>query len=209
MSENNLSARIRELRAKHGLTLEQVAQQVGVGRSTVRKWETGLIENMRRDKIAKLAAALHTTPGYLMGWSDESETSFPDNILPMPRMKEWKVLGGTACGDPLYKDLGDETILAPEDIDADYVFRCVGDSMINARIFDGDIVFVKTDVAVEDGQIAVVRIDEEYTLKRIFHGPDYLELRSENPTHPIRIIRGDQVNAEIVGRAVYFLSRVV
>ena len=127
----------------------------------------------------------------------------------MPRMKEWKVLGGTACGDPLYKDLGDETILAPDDIDADYVFRCVGDSMINARIFDGDIVFVKTDVSVDDGQIAVVRIDEEYTLKRIFHGPDYLELRSENPTHPTRIIRGEQVNAEIVGRAVYFLSRVV
>lgn len=135
--------------------------------------------------------------------------SLPENIQPMPRMKEWKVLGGTACGDPLYKDLGDETILAPDDIDADYVFRCVGDSMINARIFDGDIVFVKTDVSVDDGQIAVVRIDEEYTLKRIFHGPDYLELRSENPTHPTRIIRGEQVNAEIVGRAVYFLSRVV
>lgn len=73
MSENNLSQRIRDLRAKHGLTLEQVAQQVGVGKSTVRKWETGMIENMRRDKIAKLAAALHTTPAYLMGWDDDPE----------------------------------------------------------------------------------------------------------------------------------------
>ena len=70
MSENELSRKIRDLRALHGLTLEQVAQQVGVGRSTIRKWETGMIENMRRDKIAKLAAALHTTPGYLMGWED-------------------------------------------------------------------------------------------------------------------------------------------
>lgn len=70
MSENDLSRKIRDLRALHGLTLEQVAQQVGVGRSTIRKWETGMIENMRRDKIAKLAAALHTTPGYLMGWED-------------------------------------------------------------------------------------------------------------------------------------------
>ena len=68
MSENELSRKIRDLRALHGLTLEQVAQQVGVGRSTIRKWETGMIENMRRDKIAKLATALHTTPGYLMGW---------------------------------------------------------------------------------------------------------------------------------------------
>lgn len=70
MSENELSRKIKDLRALHRLTLEQVAQQVGVGRSTIRKWETGMIENMRRDKIAKLAAALHTTPGYLMGWED-------------------------------------------------------------------------------------------------------------------------------------------
>lgn len=73
MSENDLSAKIRDLRAKHNLTLEQVAQQVGVGRSTVRKWETGLIANMRRDKIEKLAKALHTSPGYLMGWEDDTE----------------------------------------------------------------------------------------------------------------------------------------
>lgn len=75
MSENDLSRKIRDLRALHGLTLEQVAQQVGVGRSTIRKWETGMIENMRRDKIAKLAAALHTTPGYLMGWEDSAPRS--------------------------------------------------------------------------------------------------------------------------------------
>ena len=75
MSENELSRKIRDLRALHGLTLEQVAQQVGVGRSTIRKWETGMIENMRRDKIAKLAAALHTTPGYLMGWEESPNIS--------------------------------------------------------------------------------------------------------------------------------------
>jgi transcriptional regulator with XRE-family HTH domain len=75
LSENELSRKIRDLRALHGLTLEQVAQQVGVGRSTIRKWETGMIENMRRDKIAKLAAALHTTPGYLMGWEDNPAPS--------------------------------------------------------------------------------------------------------------------------------------
>ena len=72
MAENDLSRKIKDLRALHGLTLEQIAQQVGVGRSTVRKWETGQIENMRRDKIAKLAAALHTTPEYLMGWNPAS-----------------------------------------------------------------------------------------------------------------------------------------
>ncbi|MBR2311297.1 MAG: helix-turn-helix transcriptional regulator [Oscillospiraceae bacterium] len=72
---------MRDLRAKYGLTLEQVAQQVGVGKSTVRKWETGFIENMRRDKIAKLAMALHTTPDYLMGWSD-TPTLTPHGTTP-------------------------------------------------------------------------------------------------------------------------------
>lgn len=67
----DISDRIKYLRNKHHLTLEDVGKAVGVGKSTVRKWETGMIENMRRDKIAKLAEALHTTPGYLMGWTDD------------------------------------------------------------------------------------------------------------------------------------------
>lgn len=82
MSENDLSRKIKDLRAQLGLTLEQVAQQVGVGKSTVRKWETGFIENMRRDKIAKLAVALHTTPAYLMGWSDNPA---PSTVTVLPR----------------------------------------------------------------------------------------------------------------------------
>ena len=67
MSEG-MAQRIKELRHRRGLTLEQVAEVVGVGKSTVRKWETGMIANMRRDKIADLAKALGTTPAYLMGW---------------------------------------------------------------------------------------------------------------------------------------------
>ena len=70
MSEYDISQKIRDLRARYNLTLEQVAQRVGVGKSTIRKWETGMIENMRRDKIAKLAEALYTSPAYLMGWEE-------------------------------------------------------------------------------------------------------------------------------------------
>lgn len=69
--EEGMAQRIRTLRQEKGLTLEQVAEVVGVGRSTVRKWETGMIANMRRDKIADLAKALGTTPAYLMGWKEE------------------------------------------------------------------------------------------------------------------------------------------
>ena len=71
--EEGMAQRIKALRLEKGLNLEQVADVVGVGRSTVRKWETGMIANMRRDKIADLAKALGTTPAYLMGW-DEEET---------------------------------------------------------------------------------------------------------------------------------------
>ena len=75
MSDSDMAKRIKELRLSLGLTLEEVANQVGVGKSTVRKWETGIIANMKRDKIAALAKALHTTPGYLMGWTDEQAIS--------------------------------------------------------------------------------------------------------------------------------------
>lgn len=70
MSNSDIGKHIRQLRDKHELTLEQVGNRVGVGKSTVRKWETGEIANMRRDKIDKLAEALHTSPAFLMGWTD-------------------------------------------------------------------------------------------------------------------------------------------
>ena len=70
MPTNDMASKIKYLRSLYGLTLEDVATVVGVGKSTVRKWETGMIANMRRDKIALLAEALHTTPAYLMGWEE-------------------------------------------------------------------------------------------------------------------------------------------
>ena len=168
MADSEMSEKIHQLRTSQGLTLEQVAQEVGVGKSTVRKWETGLIANMRRDKIASLAKALHTTPAYLMGWEENQAPEKSDSpLLPLPRMKQWEVIGATACGSPLHKEMA-ETVLAPADIDADRVFRCVGDSMVGAHIFDGDLVFVKAGAEVEDGKIGVVRVGEEYTLKRIY-----------------------------------------
>lgn len=74
----NMAERIKYLRKTKGLTLEDIASNVGVGKSTVRKWETGMIANMRRDKIASLADALGTTPEYLMGWSKENS---PDELV--------------------------------------------------------------------------------------------------------------------------------
>lgn len=197
--------KIKTLRKSLGLTQTELGQRVGVQKNAVSKWECGRVEDIPTSTIKLLANLFNVPASYLI---DDDASPVTSPLLPLPRMKRWQVLGGTACGQPLFKPLEDASVLAPADIDADFVFQCVGDSMINARIFDGDIVFIKED-EVPDGQIGVVRIGEEYTLKRIYHGTDYLELRSENPMYPPIIIRGEQENAEIVGRAVQFLSRVI
>lgn len=204
----NISQKIYKLRIQKDMTQAEVAKIAGVSDKAVSAWESGK-RDPKIKAIQNLCTYFHLD---LNAFIDEQIEDFvpmlPDNITPMPQMKKWKVLGGTACGEPIFRELEDETVLAPADIDADFVFRCIGDSMINARIFDGDIVFVKSG-PVENGQIGVVRVGEEYTLKRIYHGPDYLELRAENPMYPAQIIRGEQENAEIIGRAVQFLSRVI
>ena len=84
--EEGMAQRIKKLRQEKGLTLEQVADVVGVGKSTVRKWETGMIANMRRDKIADLAKALGTTPAYLMGWAEETDEK--ENSPSEPQLTE-------------------------------------------------------------------------------------------------------------------------
>lgn len=142
----DMSEKIKHLRTKYNMTLEEVGNAVGVGKSTVRKWETGQIANMRRDKIAILAKTLHTTPAYLMGWEDdETDINYSniDNIFKIEK-KKIPLLGEIACGEPIYADEDRESyVMCGTDIDADFCLRAKGDSMINARIMDGDIVFVK------------------------------------------------------------------
>ena len=199
--------KIKTLRKSIGLTQTELGRRVGVQKNAVSKWECGRVEDIPTSTIKQLASLFDVPASYLI--DDDAQEVHHPALSPLPRMKRWKVIGGTACGSPIHKEIEEETVLAPADIDADRVFRCIGDSMVGAHIFDGDIVFVKTGEYVEDGRIGVVRVDDEYTLKRIYRGPDYLELRSENPKYPPIIIRGEQENAEIVGKAVQFLTRVV
>lgn len=198
---------IKRLREKLGWSQEELAEKVGyTDRSSIAKIEAGKVD-LQQSKIAAFAAALSVSPAQLMG----IDNTFPSNITPLPQMREWPVLGATACGTPIHRELLEETVLAPDDIKADVVFRCVGDSMINARIFDGDAVFIRLQPEVENGQIAVVRIEDEYTLKRVYAWGDYVELRAENPKFPAIILRGEELAAnrfEIVGLAVAFLSTV-
>lgn len=209
MSANDLSAKIRDLRAKHGLTLEQVAQQVGVGRSTVRKWETGMIANMRRDKIEKLATALHTSPGYLMGWENDEDV-LPSNILPMPEMRRIPLIGSIACGAPiLAEEHIEDYVDLPRHVKADFSLTCKGDSMINARIFDGDIVYIRQQETVENGEIAAVLIGTEATLKRVRLFDDHIVLEPENPMYKPLVYWNEEMNTvRILGKAVAFTSAI-
>lgn len=217
MSEQDMAKRIKDLRTSQGMTLEQVAEKVGVGKSTVRKWETGLIANMRRDKIAALADALNTSPMYLMGWSDEInpapalDLSKFDNIYPV-KLKKFPLLGEIACGKPIFANEDRESyVLAGSDIRADFCLRAKGDSMINARILDGDIVFIRKQDMVDNGEIAAVAIGDDVTLKRVFYHPeqDLLILKAENTKYQDMIYSQNQLEqVYILGKAISFQSDV-
>nr|DAJ53807.1 MAG TPA: Repressor protein CI [Caudoviricetes sp.]DAM10669.1 MAG TPA: Repressor protein CI [Caudoviricetes sp.] len=199
-----MHARRQEL----GLTLEEVGDYVGVGKSTVRKWEHGEIENMKRDKIALLSKILKLSP--LTFITGEVEYGVPDNIVPLPKMKKIPLLGTIACGEPILATENIEALInADEDLNADFALRCKGDSMINARIFDGDIVYIREQPDVEDGEIAAVLIGEEATLKRVYKYPSKVVLRPENPLYDDMICSKEEMNeVRILGKAVAFLSAV-
>ena len=208
MGEKNMAQKIKELRLSNDLTLEQVANAVGVGKSTVRKWETGMIANMRRDKIAALAKALHTTPEYLMGWSTEIEVT---NLFRI-ETKRFRLLGNIACGEPIFaNEEMDLYVEAGANIQADFCLRASGDSMIGARIYDGDIVFIRKQEMVNDGEIAAVLIDDEATLKRVYYDREagVLQLFAENPQYKTMRFTGDDLNRiRILGKAVAFQSDI-
>ena len=205
---SDMSEKIKSLRELHGLTLEQVGNAVGVGKSTVRKWETGQIANMRRDKIASLAKVLRTTPGYLMGWEpcpSESATqpTIPDGFQPLPDMVQVPLVGRIACGEPITAEENIEDIVSvPSVWHADFTLHCEGESMM-PRIHDGDLVAIRKQPAVENGEVAAVRIDGEATLKHVYLYPTYIELRPENPAFESIIRIGEDMNTvKIEGKAV-------
>lgn len=206
--QNEMGNKIKELRLKKGLTLEEVGKKVGVGKSTVRKWETGMIANMKRDKIALIAKALDTSPSYLMGWEDDGLNI--KNILPLPKTKLIPVLGTIACGEPILAEENIETYFpADKNIKADFALKCKGDSMINARIFDGDIVYIRCQPDVEDGQIAAVLIGDEATLKKVRKVNNKLVLSPCNPLYDNLIYEGEELNKiKILGKAVAYTGLI-
>ncbi|MBO7195724.1 MAG: helix-turn-helix domain-containing protein [Clostridia bacterium] len=205
-----LSTKLRALRKEKGLSLEQVAEAIGTSRQTVHRYETGVITNIPHDKIEALARALGATPASLMGWEEDSKIATLNNIttgrITAVSAKKLPVLGNVACGEPIFAtEESDCYVSAGVDIGADFCLTARGDSMINARIFDGDLLFVKQQPSVDDGEIAVVLIDDEATVKRVYFDREnaILTLMPENPTYkPMRYMGSQLDRIRILGKVV-------
>lgn len=204
---------IKRRRQQLKMTQTDLALKMGYAdKSMIAKIEKGNVD-LPQSKILAFANVLETTPGELMGWDYEAEpTETVDNIYKLDKIK-LPMLGKVACGEPIFADEDRESyIMIGTDIGADFCLQCQGDSMINARIHDGDIVFVKKTDIVENGEIAVVIIDDEATLKRFFYyrEQNLVILKPENPKYQDIIFTGEQLNqVRVIGRAVAFQSDVI
>ena len=178
-------------------------------------------------KLTVLALALNVSEAWLMGLdvpmerrgSDSVDTtstllgSIP-NLLPLPKTKNVPRLGTIACGEPI---LADENIedydKAPEGVNCDFTLKCKGDSMVGARINDGDVVYIRQQDEVENGEIAAVLVDDagesNATLKRVYLYENQIVLQAENPKYSPWVYTGEDMNkVRIIGKAVAFLSEV-
>lgn len=211
----DIGQEIKRLRTERGMTLEQLGNQCGVGKSTVRKWENGMIKDMRRDKIEKLANALGVSPSHFFEYGSSSKNSINkiSNIYPI-EVHRLPMLGEIACGVPKFTNEDRESYVdAGTDVKADFCLKAKGDSMINARIHDGDIVFIRSQDIVENGEIAavVVNNDSEATLKRFYYYRERstLILKPENPAYEDLIFQNEELNeVHVLGKAIAFQSDV-
>ena len=187
---------IRSLREKQGMSQEALANLLGYrDRSSIAKIEAGKV-NLAQSKLKALCDIFSIEVHELLG------------LQPMPRFREIPILGTIACGAPI---LAQEHIegytTIPQDIHADFALVCKGDSMVGARIFDGDVVYIRQQETVENGEIAAVLVDGEATLKRVRHFGDRISLEPENPMYRPLIFWGEEMNqVQILGKAVAFTA---
>lgn len=205
-----ISAKLKELRKSKGMTLDELAALIGTSKQTIHRYETGAIANVPPEKVESLATALGSTPSELMGWDEEPVTVA--NFVPMG-LKKLPILGDIACGMPIYAEEQRESFVSVSDkLDADFCLKAHGDSMTGARIFDGDIVFIRSQNTVENGEIAAVIINDEATLKRVYYYPEdgKLILSPENPRFaPLVYVKEELNSVKIIGKAVAFQSFII
>lgn len=202
---------LKKLRISNNETQNDLANFLGVSRTTYLKYENGLHEPSF-ETLTKLADHFNVSVDYLLGNKEKKSPELNiKNILPL-KTKKVPLLGDIACGKPIWAEqTHGEFISVSDDIDADFCLRASGDSMIGARIYDGDIVFIKNQDMVNNGEIAAVIIDNEATLKRVYYYPEKnkIVLNPENPAfEPLVYINEELNEIRILGKAVAFQSIV-
>lgn len=195
---------IKARRVAIDLSQQEIADYVDVTKSAVSRWESGEVENIGRLKIQKLSEILRISPVSIVLGEDI------DNAIPY-QTKKVPMLGITAAGEPLM--VADQPceyyVEIDKDIDVDYCLKVKGDSMIDARIHDGDMVFFRQQPEVENGEIAVVSIDNEVTLKRFYKSDQGVILKPENSRYqPMFYTEKDFRDVRILGKAVFFQGKI-
>ena len=208
---STLGERIKELRKKKQLTQSQFTDilrnnfGLKTDRVMVSKWETGF-QTPQTDTLKFVAEALDTSVDFLLTGSETvtAESVEEGTVF----AKKIRMLGSIACGTPIFCNEEYEYVLATgENAKADFCLTARGDSMINARIADGDIVFIKQQPTVENGEIAAVVIGDEATLKRVYKTADGLMLVAENPAYQPMYFSGEELSQTwILGKAIGFQS---
>lgn len=176
-------------------------------RSTLQRYFTGNTEKIPLDLIEEIAPIFGVTAAYLAGWEDDLP-SYP-GIMPVEK-KRFPFLGEIACGEPIYADEEHNVYLESDSsIKADFCLRCKGDSMTGDNINDGDVVFIRKQDIVNNGDIACVIIDDEATLKHIYLSDNTVSLVSSNLSYPPIVYKEDDCKTiKILGKAVA-LSRIL
>ncbi|MBR6523490.1 MAG: helix-turn-helix domain-containing protein [Clostridia bacterium] len=209
--------RLKELREGRELSMDKLVElynnkyDAKMNKSTLSRYENGLQDPIYT-VVVNLADFFNVSVDYISGREADADIDLSKYGLMPLKTKKFRMLGEIACGEPIFADEDFETFIeANADINADFCLTAKGDSMINARIFDGDIVFIKEQPTVENGEIAAVIINDEATLKRVYRYPESgkLVLNPENPKYEPFVYTGDEVNQiRILGKAVAFQSYV-
>ena len=208
MSE--LGERIKSLRKEKHLTQSALMDilrndyNLKTDRVMISKWETGF-QTPQADTLKILAKALDVSVDFLLTGVETIQESTQELTIPV---KKIRMLGSIACGTPIFCNEEHEYVLATgENANADFCLTARGDSMINARIADGDIVFIRQQSTVDNGEIAAVVIGDEATLKRVYKTADGIMLVAENPAYQPMYFSGEELNQTyILGKAIGFQS---
>ena len=217
---------IKSYRSTNGLTMQEFANLSGLSKAYVSMLEKGRHPQNNKeiipsiDTFNKVALAMKLSlnevleavnSNQLINLDVEPQLKNIDSIFPIT-VKKFPLLGEISCGEPILANEDRESyILSGTDIDADFCLKAKGDSMIGARIHDGDIVFIKKADVVNNGEVAAVIIDDEVLLKRFYYFKDenLLTLQSENPKYPPKNYVNEQLNhIRVIGKAIAFQSDV-